>query len=245
MNIVKTLIKLLYPKCCIMCQEPIHYKSEIPFCEECQMIWEEYLDQECAMCGMDRFECKCIPEAVLKINTVAVWGIIYTPGFEEPNSLICSIKRRYYRVTTNYFADLIVEKMLRQCEELGIDYKSYVITYCPRRLSSETKYGVDQSHKLALAIGKRLGIGVVTTLENVGRAQQKKLNRKERRINAFSSYECIEDAVKKNQNIFLVDDIMTTGATLVACATLLYKNGAKNVIPITLARDNYGYIKGD
>lgn len=41
----------------------------------------------------------------------------------------------------------------------------------------------------------------------------------------------------KTQNIFLVDDVVTTGSTFVEAAKILKKSGAQRVFGITLARD--------
>jgi predicted amidophosphoribosyltransferase len=38
------------------------------------------------------------------------------------------------------------------------------------------------------------------------------------------------------QNVLLVDDVMTTGATANECARLLKRNGAKEIKVFTLAR---------
>jgi predicted amidophosphoribosyltransferase len=39
-----------------------------------------------------------------------------------------------------------------------------------------------------------------------------------------------------NQRVLLVDDVLTTGATLDACARALLQAGAKSVIGLTVAR---------
>ena len=80
---------------------------------------------------------------------------------------------------------------------------------------------------------------MICTLVNVGETEQKGLSKDDRALNAAESYEYIENSIGENKNIFLVDDIMTSGATLYACAFHLYSAGALNVVPVVFAKDNY------
>lgn len=57
--------------------------------------------------------------------------------------------------------------------------------------------------------------------------------RSERLKNQHNSFKVNGDA--KNLNIILVDDVTTTGATIMEARSVLLKSGAKNVIAITIA----------
>ena len=225
-----------------MCGEPMSHDTKIPFCDDCIKIWEEYLDEKCNMCGLDRFECHCVPKMIRKINSVAIWSIFYCSNHEEPNSLIYSIKTGERKKTIDYFTDLMKRTLIAKCMANKIRYKDYVITFAPRQYKGIRKFGHDHAEMLAKSLGKKLGIKVVRMLENNSKVQQKKLNKSERVENAFNAYEYIEGSLEGKRKVFIVDDIMTTGATLCACAFLLYENGAKDVIPVTLAKDNFGYM---
>ena len=42
----------------------------------------------------------------------------------------------------------------------------------------------------------------------------------------------------KNKNVILIDDIMTTGATISECKYILKKSGVKQIIVLTIAKSN-------
>ena len=44
--------------------------------------------------------------------------------------------------------------------------------------------------------------------------------------------------VDKNKNIILIDDVMTTGATISDCKYILKKSGAIQIIVLTIAKSN-------
>ena len=54
-------------------------------------------------------------------------------------------------------------------------------------------------------------------------------------MNANGLFELKDPHLTKDMNIILVDDIMTTGATINECAKLLIKNGASSVNALVLA----------
>ena len=64
---------------------------------------------------------------------------------------------------------------------------------------------------------------------------QKTLNSMERRVNAERAY-ALRDCQIQGKNVLLIDDVITTGATINACARLLQQGGAQKVFPISIAR---------
>lgn len=59
-------------------------------------------------------------------------------------------------------------------------------------------------------------------------------NSDERRENIARAFECNEDVTGKR--VLLIDDVVTTGATIVACAKPLKEAGATSVWALSLAR---------
>jgi ComF family protein len=75
------------------------------------------------------------------------------------------------------------------------------------------------------------------TLKRIKRTpSQTGLSRFERAKNMQSAFAIKNEADIKNKVIVLVDDVLTTGATLYACTNALLKGGAKEVHVLTLAR---------
>ena len=89
---------------------------------------------------------------------------------------------------------------------------------------------------LARRLGKVLGVPVETPLylKNPGRPQ-KELTREERLRNAKGAFACQSGAVLSAKRVLLVDDIITTGATVSACAMALMQAGAVDVTVVSIA----------
>lgn len=70
--------------------------------------------------------------------------------------------------------------------------------------------------------------------ETLAATEQKQASRDERRLQANSRFKAGQPLT--GQWVGLVDDVMTTGSTLSACAQVLRENGAAGVIAVVLAR---------
>jgi predicted amidophosphoribosyltransferase len=62
------------------------------------------------------------------------------------------------------------------------------------------------------------------------------LDAKGRRDTVAGAFEVRHPRLVTNENILLVDDVFTTGATVSACAGALLAAGAKNVFVLTISR---------
>lgn len=98
----------------------------------------------------------------------------------------------------------------------------------------------NQSQILAKSIAsymkKPLEISVVTRIKD---GSQKGKNKNERNKNVRNSFTLSKTESIQGKIILLVDDVITTGATVNEIAHLLKKNGAEKVLVISLARVSF------
>lgn len=110
----------------------------------------------------------------------------------------------------------------------------------PRRLRWRD---FNQSELLAKYLSQNLAPGLEIPLgakvlkrKRFTQPQMKIKNYSERKENLQNAFAIVQPEEIKNKIILLVDDVCTTGATLLECAKILKKNGARKVFGAVIAR---------
>ena len=100
--------------------------------------------------------------------------------------------------------------------------------------------GYNQAEILARGLSEKLGLAIVSALERVKKTDSqihlKQKERKENIAHAFVVKQDIKEAFT-GAGVFLVDDVLTTGSTLLEDANVLKRAGIKKVWGLALARD--------
>jgi len=116
-----------------------------------------------------------------------------------------------------------------------------VLVPVPVHADRARRRGYDQAELIARAAGRALGLPCAPILERTrATIAQFDLDRSTRATNvrgAFSLREGVQRVHLAGRWIVLVDDVVTTGATLSACAEPLLAAGAIGVSAITVARE--------
>lgn len=118
-----------------------------------------------------------------------------------------------------------------------------VVVPVPVHAERERQRGYDQAVLIATAAAHRLGLPFARALER-GRATvaQFELDRGERAANVAGAFRVRVSDPRPTQTVvgrwvLLVDDVVTTGATLAACAVALERAGVRAVSAIAVARE--------
>jgi ComF family protein len=113
-----------------------------------------------------------------------------------------------------------------------------VVVPVPLHAVRERERSYNQSALLAQEVARRLGRRFDgRSLGRVKRApSQTRLDAAHRRLNILGAFAVLHPEWVAQRCVLLVDDVMTTGATLNECARMLKKAGARSVWAVTVAR---------
>ncbi len=115
--------------------------------------------------------------------------------------------------------------------ELGPRTRPDCVTFVPMPPERERQRGYNQARLLAQWVGEELELPVLPLLRREGVMMQHHLSAGARRKGVRKAYRLLpegEDQVP-GKRVLLVDDVVTTGGTLGACAGQLRQAGAKGV----------------
>lgn len=234
---------LLFPPVCVGCRVLLKvpdYRREAPvFCPACAEKWRQETEEVCGICLRPVGECLCVTDAMQAAHIPLFRKLAYyRHGVREPvqNRMIYRIKAARDRRTVAAFADEMAKCVPELLALTGWNAGSCALVWLPRGEENRLKTGTDQARELAEAISARTGIPAVGLMERLpgGSREQKALGAAERKRNAAASFRLSgRVSLPLSAHLILVDDIVTTGASMAAAAKLLRR--AKFEAPVALA----------
>jgi len=147
--------------------------------------------------------------------------------------LIHDLKYKGNREAGIYLSQIMGTLMLQSKRFNNIDY----LIPLPLFAEKEYKRGFNQANIICQGLSSSMNIPIL--LKNVVRIRftetQTKKHRTERWDNVHESFKVTDAQVLKNKHILLVDDVITTGATLDACAQVIKNIEGVKISIATLA----------
>lgn len=136
-------------------------------------------------------------------------------------------------------ADEMAERMARLDWPLDVQKERAALVPIPLAASRARQRGYNQSERLAHALARRWQLAVWDDV--VARVRdtvsQTRLSPEERAGNVHGAFTATATTrALRGAHVVLVDDVVTTGATLVACAAALCAGGARIVSFVTFGR---------
>lgn len=222
MNFINNLIDLFLPKICFHCR--VNRCVDHPLlCNTCLSQMQEITVNELNFENSEKFSAA---------GQVKQLYSLYRFLNDSPiQTLLHELKYQNKFNIGRIFGVQLGKKYFPEFESLGID----IIVPVPLHKLKKAERGYNQSLYFAKGISKIIGRKVRTDVifrEKFTKSQTN-LNKKEREEN-------VRDAFGSNKrisgyNILLVDDVITTGATIQACAKVLIECGAKNIYAASIA----------
>jgi len=220
---LKDFIHTLFPDCCIVCSQTL-ITQESHLCLHCeQELPLTYSHQHNGMDLSQRFFGR------IRLSSVNAYLKFYHEGIVQ--KLSHQIKYDNNPDLATYLGKKYGEVLKAH---LNIE-KEWVLVPVPLHKRKLLKRGYNQSMAFALGLSETLGL---TLDENLlirikpGSTQTNK-SRMDRWDNVSAIFRTTDSV--EGKKIILVDDVLTTGATLEACGQALVKQGCKELSIIVLA----------
>jgi ComF family protein len=226
--------QLIYPKRCVACRKGGDY-----ICDEHFSKISFLTNQFCGVCQKGSIDGMTHPKCRSKFGIDGIISAISYRGVVK--KLIYKFKYEpYLSDLKGTLGKLMYEGLIQQeAFEKYLENGNVVLVPVPLHKRRERSRGYNQSELLAKELSKHLGLPVISLLtRNIDTKPQFDLSKKDRSSNirgAFSLNPRPKTLIP--QNIILIDDITTTGATLRECAKILKANGVKKVLGVTLAHE--------
>jgi len=214
MGIFSGLLDLLFPPRCVFCRKILSRREK----------------GICAGCAESLRRTASDGEQTGDYFTVCVSPLYYEDTVRE------ALLRFKFHQATGYAEPF--GRLIAQCIRERLPGRYDLISWVPLSSQRLKKRGYDQAMLLAMSTALELEDVAVSTLEKVRDvpAQSGVGSKEKRRANISGVYRCCDEDLVRDKRVLLIDDIVTTGATLSECARTLLLAGAEEVLCATLAR---------
>ena len=187
----------------------------------------------CIICGEE--DCKGIcDKCINSISKTENNEFIDSYGYYSGVLKKLIIKFKFY---SDFTAGEILADILSEYIVSNYDIENYVITYVPLTKKAKKKRGFNQCEYISKKISKNIGVECIELLiKKRETKEQKTLSKSERINNIYNVFEINKNINNIKKNIIVIDDVVTTGATLMEIYKVFCEKGIKNVKLLTLAK---------
>jgi len=217
MNYISTffndLLHLLYPHACAGCGSDIISEAQL-LCVECSA----------GLPLTNFFDINANPVEKIfwgRIPVIGAGSLVYFTKQSIMQRLLHLLKYRGNKEVGLYFGRRIAEDIMDSPRFGDID----VIVPLPLHLKKQRSRGYNQAEVISTGLAEKLKLPVVTNAVNRKRrtTTQTHMNRIDRWGNMEGKFELTRPQYLAGKHVLLVDDVITTGATLEACGAEILK----------------------
>lgn len=226
------LLNILFPKKCINCKKFGNY-----LCDNCFTLLDFDAPLICAVCSRSAIGGLTHPICRGRYTINGVFASLVYKGMCK--KLIYQFKFQPYLTDLRHLmGELFYEGLIQQEQFVTISKENAVLAPIPLSRERERGRGYNQANLLAEELARKFVVPVGdilhrqrNTLSQVGKTQM------ERRKNIKGAFSLQSKWQEKlgDKVVLLVDDVMTSGATMNEAAYILKRGGAKEVWGLAFA----------
>jgi competence protein ComFC len=229
------IASLLYPPVCTICSASVPPGEYL--CQECEGKITHIVPPFCAKCSepfsgaiTNPFDCANCAHRRLYFD--AAVSAIRSRGIVRKVILDFKYSRQIH------LRHLVAKWLFAALDDDRLRGRKFdLIVPVPLHSARERERGFNQAALLAEMLSARTSIPVRPALERVRHTTtQTAFDRAERMENLRGAFRLRKKADVRHLHVLLIDDVLTTGSTLSACARVLRKAGAASIYAATAAR---------
>lgn len=251
------LASIIFPAPCRLCEGLLDTASRIPICTPCLESLTPWKGPRCCGCGGPivskqfgiaqegitggeatpaapvvgvQLKCRLCRIGAYGFDCARCYGLYHGAMMRA----IVLLKYERLPPLGNWFAARLAEVAAPESEALAAD----VVVPVPLHPTRLRERGYNQAELIARPLARRLGLPMRMSLlvRTKPRPEKHKLSVHERWDSVRGAFATRSGSPVDNLSVLLVDNVMTTGATLDACARVLKSAGARRVIALAVSR---------
>ncbi|TXD47625.1 ComF family protein [Polaribacter sp. IC073] len=225
MKILKDLFLLFYPEICANCNEQL-LQNEIVICTFCRhdlplTNFESYRDNKVSKIFYGR------------ITIEKAYSLLFFRKEGITKNLIHELKYKRNEEIGSFFGNWLGEMLAKNKEFATVDYLVAVPIHPKKKkirgYNQVTKFGKCLSKHLKIPFSEEILIRKSSTKTQTLKARFERFNDLE------TKFSLTDTTVFKDKHVLIIDDVITTGATLEACAMELLKTSGIKISILTMA----------
>lgn len=230
------LLTVLYPHSCQICEQSVETRADGIACRKCWRKTKVFSGEEilCRKCGAYLRDGKTDFEVFCRLCDEHFYERAFAVGLYEKALQTCVLNLKKEPFLPQTLKNLL-EKAFRSADFPNIS-QIIPVPLSEKRLRER---GFNQSLVLADFLGKRFKIPVndrILRRQIHTNRHRAGMDRKARRESVENAFAVVQKRLVENQTLLLVDDVLTSGATVSSCAKELKENGADAIFVFTIAR---------
>lgn len=232
-GLLLTLLRALFPPACPLCQHTLSADCSVyAFCPDCAAAVTPLPQGHCPLCALPFTAAQGSSHLCGRcLKKPPAYSKVYCCGLYQ-YSLRQAIHK--FKFSGGVALDRTLGRMLAAAIDCG--WRPDLVVPVPLEQQRLRQRGYNQALLLARELARRLGSACDQQILRKTRATaaQHELPAQTRRSNLAGVFAA--GSALQEQKVLLVDDVMTTGATVDACSRTLMEAGAAEVRVVVLAR---------